>query len=235
MVALLEIAHQSTLAARDLEPIESISSETDFVAHLKALDKFVDQAGSIMGSSYEVIVRECLRNVVYASENLMMDVYLEMQGLTFDSDLHLRTLPEAAWTMSMKQDRAMEEIYAPLQAMVKSGFRASRQIFVPHRVQQQLRISRQFASGSPTPTGQDGQHPQSGFPSNPSPAPSSEMDYSTSSTSLDSGGRWSAQPATGARASPEVYGGRWSAQAAASPSPRGNPYLQQRERGTPLW
>jgi hypothetical protein len=133
-VALLEIAHQSTLAARDLEPIESISSETDFAAHLKALDKFVDQAGSIMGSSYEVIVRECLRNVVYASENLMMDVYLQMQHLTFDSDLHLRNLPEAAWTMFMKQDQAMEEIYAPLQAMVKSGFRASRQIFVPRRI-----------------------------------------------------------------------------------------------------
>ncbi|KAK5409380.1 hypothetical protein LTR06_006953 [Exophiala xenobiotica] len=232
-VALLEIAHQSTLAARDLEPIESISSETDFAAHLKALDKFVDQAGSIMGTSYEVIVRECLRNVVYASENLMMDVYLEMQGLTFDSDLHLRTLPEAAWTMFMKQDQAMEEIYAPLQAMVKSGFRASRQIFVPHRVQQQLRISRQFASRSPT--SQDGQ--LGVFPSNPSPVAPSEMDYSTSSTSLDAGGRWSAQPAPVARASPEVYGGRWSAQAATSPSPRGSPYpqqqQQQRERGKP--
>lgn len=55
-VALLEIAHQSTLAATDLEPIEGISSEAAFAAHLNALDRFVCEAGSI----YEVTVRKVL-------------------------------------------------------------------------------------------------------------------------------------------------------------------------------
>lgn len=52
----------------------------------------------------------------------MIEVYLEMQRLTFDSDLHLRDIPEAAWTRFMKQDQVMAEIYAPVQAMVKPGF-----------------------------------------------------------------------------------------------------------------
>ena len=148
-IALLEIAHQSPLYETGVEPIEKICFETDFAAHFRALDKYVLQAGSIMGKSFEVIVQECLKNVVYTSAYMMIDYYRDMQGLTVDSDLHLINIPEAAWTLFMKQDQAVKDIYAPLQAMVKSGFRASRQLFVPHRLQQQLRISRQLALGPP--------------------------------------------------------------------------------------
>lgn len=204
-IALLEIAHQSPLHTTELEPIESITSEVDFAAHFTTLDKFVRQAGSIMGNRYEVIVGECLKSVVYASEYLMIDMCSKVQGLIANSDWHMRFIPESALTLFMNQDQAMKDIYAPLQAMVKSGFRASRQIFVPHRLQQQLRISRQFATGSLTgqevPVGDK----QSGPVRSPDTAASKWI-------SSEGYGRWSSQTTRVNPYSPDIYGGRWSAQ-----------------------
>jgi hypothetical protein len=103
-VILLEVALQTNLYS-DLDLILSnISSEKDLKGHLKDMLALSKYAETIMGKQYSAVVNECL--------------FIAKPAITTDEFRRANILE--------LQDDAMEKFHAPLQSMLKSGFRASR-------------------------------------------------------------------------------------------------------------
>ena len=103
-VILLEVALQTNLYS-DLDLILSnISSAKDLKGHLKDMLALSKYAETIMGKQYSAVVNECLSIVKPA---------------TTTDEFRRANILES-------QDDAMEKFHAPLQSMLKSGFRASR-------------------------------------------------------------------------------------------------------------
>jgi hypothetical protein len=103
-VILLEVALQTNLYS-DLNLILSnLSSAKDLNGHLKDMLALSTYAETIMGKQYSAVVNECLSIVKPAT--------------TTDEFRRVNILES--------QDDAMEKFHAPLQSMLKSGFRASR-------------------------------------------------------------------------------------------------------------
>lgn len=103
-VMLLEVALQTNLYS-DLDLILSnISSEKGLTGHLEDMLALSKYAAAIMGKQYSTVVNECLSIVKPATTT---DEFRPVNILEL-------------------QDDAMEKFHAPLQSMLKSGFRASR-------------------------------------------------------------------------------------------------------------
>jgi hypothetical protein len=145
-ILLLEIALQKSLTSLKSTDLKCISSAPELRTRLAPLDEYIGAANTAMGPSYGTIIRECLTNVNFLSDDAALDLFADMHKLMTEIQFPMRLFEECSWTMFKDQDNAVEKIYLPLQAMVKSGFRASRQVVLPYYMRQLLRDSREVVA-----------------------------------------------------------------------------------------